>query len=64
MISLTMTSNYVHFRVDSSTFAMGIGQPYAMQSRPEPYARVDNIPQSGTLDFASAWDIYSLEKMK
>jgi hypothetical protein len=41
---LTITSPYVHSRVDSNTFTMGIRQPYA---------RVDFIPQSGTLDLDS-----------
>ncbi len=36
---LTVTSPYVHSRVDSNTFTMG-----------QPYARVDFIPQSGTFD--------------
>ncbi len=44
MPELTIASHYVHSRVDSNTFTMGIGQPYA---------RVDFIPQSGTMDFAS-----------
>jgi hypothetical protein len=45
MPELTITSPYVLLsRVDSNTFIMGIGQPYA---------RVDFIPQLGTLDLAS-----------
>jgi hypothetical protein len=40
---LTITSPYVHSRVDYKTFThtLDIGQPYA---------RVDFIPQSGTFD--------------
>ncbi len=29
------------------------GQDYAMQSRPQPFARVDLIPQAGTKNLAS-----------
>ncbi len=43
----TITSPYVHSRFDSSAFTMGIGQPYA---------RVDFIPKSETLDLASGFD--------
>jgi hypothetical protein len=28
-LTMTITSPYVHSRVDSNTFTMGIGQPYA-----------------------------------
>ena len=45
MPELNFTSPYVHTRVDCNTFTMGIGQPFA---------RVYLIPQSGTLDLASA----------
>ncbi len=38
MPELTITLPYVHSRVDSNTFYHG-----------QPYARVDFIPQSGTL---------------
>jgi hypothetical protein len=50
MRELTITSPYVHSRVDSSTFTMAT----LCQSRPyPPYAKVDFIPQSETLDLAS-----------
>ncbi len=39
---LTITSPYVHSKVESNTFTIG-----------KPYARVDFIPKSGTLDLAS-----------
>jgi hypothetical protein len=44
---LTITSPCVHSRVESNIFTMGIGQPYA---------RVDFIPQSGSLDLPSGID--------
>jgi hypothetical protein len=46
MPKLTITSPYVVSRVDSNTFTMGIGQPYA---------RVDlnPMPKSGTKNLAS-----------
>jgi hypothetical protein len=46
---VTITSPYVHSRVDPNTFTMGT----LYQSRPEPYARVDFIPLSGTLYLTS-----------
>jgi hypothetical protein len=42
MPELTITLPYVHSKVESNTFTMG-----------KPYARVDFIRKSGTLDFAS-----------
>ncbi len=50
MPELIITSPYVHSTVDFNTFTMGIEQP--SQIRPKPYARVDFIPLSGTLDLA------------
>jgi hypothetical protein len=50
MPELTMYSPYVHSRVDFNTFTTGIGSPYARVSLT--YARVDFIPQSGSLDWA------------
>ncbi len=44
MQDFTITSPYVYSRVDSNTFTVGY----------PPSARVDYIPQSGTLDLASA----------
>jgi hypothetical protein len=51
-VDYNLTLQYVHSRVESSTFTMGLGNPVC-QSRPQPYARVDFIPHSGTLDLAS-----------
>jgi hypothetical protein len=53
-----MTSPYVHSRVDFNIFTMGNPMQESTltlpcQSRTYPYARVDFIPQSGTLDLAS-----------
>jgi hypothetical protein len=50
MPELTVTSPYVHSRVVSNTCTMGNPLP---ESRPQPHARVDFIPQSGTLDLTS-----------
>jgi hypothetical protein len=44
MPELTITSPYVHSRVDSNIFTVGPGPACV---------RVDFIPQSGTLDLAS-----------
>jgi len=46
-----ITSPYVHSKVDSKTFTMGIYMPESTLTLQ--YARVDFIPQSGTLDLAS-----------
>ncbi len=43
MPELTVTSPYVHSRVDSNTFTHTLDIE-------QPYARVDCIPQSGTFD--------------
>jgi hypothetical protein len=45
---LTITSPFVHSRVDSSTFSMENPMPESTF-----YARVVFIPQSGALDLAS-----------
>ncbi len=53
MLELPIISPYVYCRVDSNSFTMDIGQPYA---------RVDFIPQSGTLDSASVLHLLNLNK--
>jgi hypothetical protein len=50
---MTITSPFVHSRVDSNTFFMGNPMP---ESTLTLYAKVDFIPQSGTLDMASDYD--------
>jgi hypothetical protein len=55
MPELTITSPYVHSIVDSNTFTMG-------NPKSTPYARVDFIPQSGTLDLTSDQDVELVEQ--
>ncbi len=47
--------SFAHSRVGSNTFTMGIvfGQPYTRIALNSMHARVDFIPQSGTLNLAS-----------
>jgi hypothetical protein len=49
-----LTSPYVHSIVDFNTFTMHMGNPMLKAT---PYARVDFIPQSGTLDLTSDQDV-------
>ncbi len=51
LLELTITSPYVHSRVDSNTFTLGNSMPESILNLL--YARVDFTPQSGTLDLAS-----------
>jgi hypothetical protein len=51
----SITSPYVYSRVDSNTFTMGTGQPYArVDLNPMPEL---TLSQSGTLDLASKLSI-------
>jgi hypothetical protein len=56
MVYGTITSPYVHSRVDSQHIYHG--QPYVrVDLNPIPYASVNFIPQSGTLDLASGFSL-------
>jgi hypothetical protein len=51
MPELTITSPYVHTKVDSNTFTMGLGNP--MPDSTQPYAKVDLNPMpESTLSFS------------
>jgi hypothetical protein len=61
MPEFTIASPYVHSRVNSNTFTMGIGQPYArVNLNPVPKSTLS--PQSGSLDLPSGSGKFALSR--